>query len=221
MGHSHSQIARDLGIDRATVRRFARAADPGELLVRSAPGIRPSPLDGYTDYLHHRWNQGCHNAARLTEEIIALGYRGSPQTVRRYLHTFRTTGTDLPATSAAPSVRQVTQWICTHPDRLDPGDQAKLQEILARSDPLAATAGHVAAFATMLTNRTGTLESLTAWMAAVDADELPHLHSFTNGLRRDMDAVVNGLTLAHNSGPVEGLVNIMILSTMPSVDPLL
>jgi transposase len=41
----------------------------------------------------------------------------------------------------------------------------------------------------------------------VDTDDLPHLHSFTNGLRRDLDAVVNGLTLHHNSGPVEGIVN--------------
>ena len=31
--------------------------------------------------------------------------------------------------------------------------------------------------------------------------------SFATGLRRDLPAVVNGLTLAHNSGPVEGHVN--------------
>jgi transposase len=207
LGHSHSQIARDLGINRATVRKFARAADPEELLVRSAPGTRPSPLDGYTDHLHRRWDQGCRNAARLTEEIKTRGYDGSPQTVRRYLHTFRAHGTTIPTTPAAPSTRQVTQWICTHPDRLDPNDQAKLQAILARSAPLAATAAHVGAFADMLTGRTGTRDKLTAWMTAVDADDLPHLHSFTNGLRRDLDAVVNGLTLHHNSGPVEGIVN--------------
>jgi len=43
-------------------------------------------------------------------------------------------------------------------------------------------------------------------MDAVDAD-LPVLRSFTAGLRRDLDAVVAGLTLQHNSGPVEGTVN--------------
>ncbi|MGP3919067.1 ISL3 family transposase [Nonomuraea sp. 10N515B] len=208
LGHSHSQIARDLGINRATVRRFARAADPEELLVRSAPGIRSSPIDNYTDYLHHRWNQGCHNAAHLTEEIKERGYRGSPQTVRRYLQHFRTTGSDpLPAKPTTPSTRQVTRWLCTHPDRLDPDDQAKFQDILTRSPPLDATAGHVATFAAMLTGRTGTAENLAAWMAAVDADDLPHLHSFTNGLRRDLDAVINGLTLPHSSGAVEGIVN--------------
>ncbi|MBB4911586.1 transposase [Actinophytocola algeriensis] len=35
----------------------------------------------------------------------------------------------------------------------------------------------------------------------------PHLHRFVRGLRRDYDAVLNGLTLPHNSGAVEGNVN--------------
>ena len=41
-------------------------------------------------------------------------------------------------------------------------------------------------------------------MDAVEADELPHLHRFARGLRRDYAAVLNGLTLPHTSGVVEG-----------------
>ena len=47
---------------------------------------------------------------------------------------------------------------------------------------------------------------LSKWMGAVDAD-LPVLRSFTAGLRRDLAAVVAGLTLDYNSGAVEGTVN--------------
>ncbi|MGI5129729.1 hypothetical protein ACQEVB_23190 [Pseudonocardia sp. CA-107938] len=47
---------------------------------------------------------------------------------------------------------------------------------------------------------------LDAWMAAVDADDPPRLHQFVRGLRRDYDAVRNGLTLPHSSGSVEGNV---------------
>lgn len=43
-------------------------------------------------------------------------------------------------------------------------------------------------------------------MTVVDADDLPALHSFTRGLRRDHEAVVNGLTLPYSSGAVEGNV---------------
>ncbi len=37
LGQNLTTIARELGLSRATVRRFARAGDPGELLAASAP----------------------------------------------------------------------------------------------------------------------------------------------------------------------------------------
>jgi transposase len=44
--------------------------------------------------------------------------------------------------------------------------------------------------------------------AAVEADEQPDLHSdlhsFARGIKRDHDAVINGLTVPWNSGVVEG-----------------
>jgi len=44
-------------------------------------------------------------------------------------------------------------------------------------------------------------------MTDVDATGSPALRSFVTGLRRDLDAVTAGLTLVHNSGPVEGHAN--------------
>jgi transposase len=43
-------------------------------------------------------------------------------------------------------------------------------------------------------------------MDDVQADDLPDLHSFVAGVRRDQDAVVAGLTMRWSSGPVEGHV---------------
>jgi transposase len=57
----------------------------------------------------------------------------------------------------------------------------------------------------MLTQLRG--DRLDGWIAAVGADDLPGLHSFATGLRRDHAAVVNGLTLPFSSGAVEGNVN--------------
>jgi transposase len=61
------------------------------------------------------------------------------------------------------------------------------------------------ASAEMMTGRHG--DRLDAWMDQVNADDLPHLRSFTTGLRKDYEAVLNGLTLPHSSGAVEGNVN--------------
>jgi transposase len=41
----------------------------------------------------------------------------------------------------------------------------------------------------------------------VEGDDQPELRSFAAGIRREYDAVRDGLTLRHNSGPVEGHVN--------------
>jgi transposase len=49
-------------------------------------------------------------------------------------------------------------------------------------------------------------QELPAWLAAVEADDLPELRSLAAGLRRDLAAVTNGLTLEHSSGAVEGNV---------------
>jgi transposase len=85
-GESISAIARRLHLDVQTVRRFARASSPEELLAKTAE--RASVLDGFTDWLHQRWMKGCTDAAQLTKEIRAQGYAGSDQTVRRYLRPF-------------------------------------------------------------------------------------------------------------------------------------
>jgi transposase len=68
-----------------------------------------------------------------------------------------------------------------------------------------ALASHVTAFAEILTGRHG--DRLDDWIAAVEGDDQPDLHSFTRGIRRDYDAVKNGLTLPWSSGKVEGNVN--------------
>ncbi|MEV5880143.1 transposase [Streptomyces sp. NPDC052101] len=57
----------------------------------------------------------------------------------------------------------------------------------------------------MLTGGQG--ERLPDWLDAVRQDDLPSLHTLAAGIDRDRDAVVVGLTLPWNSGPVEGHVN--------------
>jgi transposase len=69
---------------------------------------------------------------------------------------------------------------------------------------LDALRGHVEEFAKMITGLHG--DRLDAWIAAVRTDDLPHLHTFANGLERDHAAVLSGLTLPYSSGAVEGKV---------------
>ncbi len=91
------------------------------------------------------------------------------------------------------------------PGKLKADEHRRLQSLLDRCPELNALAGHVRSFAIMIRELGG--DRLQGWMDAVEADDLPALHSFVAGLRRDHDAVVAGLSLRWSSGPVEGHVN--------------
>jgi len=200
-------IARKLDLNFKTVRRYLRAGSVEALL---AGGVRVSVLDPFKPYLHERLAHGVRNATVLHREITEQGYTGGYKTLARYLRPLRCVDTAtlamLPPRPAPPAVRQVTGWITGLPGHLDPADGARLHAIRVRCPELDAAVRHVAGFARMIKDLSGDQNTLTKWIGAVDAD-LPTLRSFTAGLRRDLDAVVAGLTLDYNSGAVEGTVN--------------
>ena len=100
-------------------------------------------VDDFTDYLHRRWHDGERNATQLFREIKQRGYPGGELAVQRYLRRFRHGRGHAPRPGPKPpSVRQVTSWIMTHPDDLDPRDAAKLRAIRDRNTDLDTAYGH-------------------------------------------------------------------------------
>jgi transposase len=203
-GATIAQAAAALGLSRSTVRRSWQPAAEDDLLA-TARGRRPSLLDPHKPYLGQRWAQGATSARQLHREITARGYPGGYGLVRTYLQALRAVAPPPPPPPAPPKASDITRWITTRPDNLDPGDQASLARARARCPHLDALAACTAAFARILLHRHGHL--LDDWITAADASDLPALHSFTHGLRLDPDAVRNALTLPWNSGKVEGNVN--------------
>ena len=83
-GHGIRAIARELGLGRHTVQRYARAATPVDVL-RGQWSSRASKLDAFKPYLHQRLSERATSATTLYAEITRLGYRGSYGTVSVYL----------------------------------------------------------------------------------------------------------------------------------------
>jgi len=203
-GMSKAAIGRKLGLHPATVRKFANARSVEDLTAVTEQ--RSHLVDPFIGYLHQRWNDGERNATQLFREIQQQGYPGGELAVQRYLRTFRKGRGHAPQPGPKPpSVRQVTSWIMTHPDRLDSRDAAKLASIRNRDQDLNRLVKHVRAFAVMMTGRHG--DRLDNWITATEHDTLAPLTSFASNLRRDLEAVRNGLTLPYSSGPVEGTIN--------------
>jgi transposase len=201
-GKTHTEICKILGLSDKTVRKFRHAATADQAYAGPRQSYRQ--IERFASYLQERWNQGIHDGARLHAEIAAQGYRGSIRSVRRYLQPLRAGLIKPQLPPPPPKVREVTKWITSHPDHLSPAETDNLAQVKSRSPILERLSTHVTAFAEMLTGRHG--DRLDAWLVNADSDDLPHLQSFVQGIRRDHAAVLAGLTLSHSSGPVEGNV---------------
>ncbi|GAA1995325.1 hypothetical protein GCM10009799_22080 [Nocardiopsis rhodophaea] len=204
-GRTIMEIARELGLARNTVRRFARAATAEELLAKDGTGKRPKIIQPFDAYLRRRFAQGCTNATVLWHEIRAMGYEGGRTSVSDHIRPWRQTALPPEPRPQPLSVREATAWITRHPDTLDEDERIALADVLARCPERERLSGHVARFAQLMADRRG--YELEGWMRAAREKRIGELTSFVSGLRRDFDAVRAGLTLPYSSGVVEGHVN--------------
>ena len=203
-GMSKAAIGRRLGLHPATVRKLAQTRSVADLIAKTEQ--RAHLVDDYVAHLHRRWNEGERNATGLFREIRKLGYPGGELAVQRYLHRFRDGRGHAPRPGPKPpTVRKVTAWIMTHPDRLPTDDTDRLRRLRERDLDLDRLTTYVRGFARMMTELHG--ERLEQWITTVEQDTLTPLASFARNLRRDQDAIHAGLTLQHSSGKVEGTVN--------------
>ncbi|MER5226411.1 ISL3 family transposase [Streptomyces flaveus] len=84
-GYPVSEIARRLGLDRKTVRRYR---DTGlDVLLASARDRRNVPLDRFKPYLQAQFAVGNTNATELYEQIRERGFQGGYSTLSRYVRT--------------------------------------------------------------------------------------------------------------------------------------
>jgi transposase len=84
-GEGVKRIARELGVDRKTVRRWLRVG--GWQPRRSQ--LRRRPIDQFTEFITQRGPEVGWNGAVLHRELAGLGFSGSYQQVQRYLKPHR------------------------------------------------------------------------------------------------------------------------------------
>lgn len=212
-GWSLRAIARAMRLNRRTVQDY--------LTSDSAPILRPrarkrSKLDPYRDYIHARWDAGCHDAAVLLDELRQRGYTGGHSILRAYVAPLRRTLPCVIARDAAAtrvcavarptwSPRQLVALFLRQPDDLEGKQQKVLVSIRAASPMLDAVYAAVQAFAVMVRERR--VEGLTDWVDGLRHSEERELRGFAEGLLEDYAAVRAGLTLPESNGPTEGHIN--------------
>lgn len=201
-GRSHSSVARELGLNRRTVSKYARAHTWQEVVRR--PPRKPSTLDPYLGYLQQRWDEGQHSAKILHEELQTKGYLGHYQRVKMAVAPLRR---GLPLDEPRerpPSPREAARWITTHPHRRSPHINEHLPRLLDHCPELRTAHDLVRRFAAMLDNRDAT--SLPEWLDDLANTGLAPLTGLAGSLREDQHAVAQGITTPYNSGVNEGRI---------------
>ena len=212
LGWSKQAIARELGQPQRTVQRFAQAAVFPARQRRTRP---PGQLAPYRSYLEQRLKEGCRNAAQLWRELQNQGFTGSYSAVHAWIAERHPPGapgapgaggaSDPQALSRLPTPRTVTWWLLRPADQLHRTQVTFLHELRERCPVLQQAQELVQEFFRMARERQGA--ALEAWVTHASASGIASLCSFAEGLRRDWEAVVAGLTLPWSNGPVEGQVN--------------
>ncbi len=89
-GMSISDIARELQMDRKTIRKYIEAPSAPRPAKRKKT---KSKLDPFKDYLHQRMIEDqVWNAVKLLEEIKAKGYDGGKTILKDYIKPYREAG---------------------------------------------------------------------------------------------------------------------------------
>jgi len=86
-GVSISEIARQTGRDRKTIRQVVNA--PDLLPPRHPRQVKTCKIDPYVPYLEQRMAEGVLNARKLYGEILTQGYPGKESKVREFVHERR------------------------------------------------------------------------------------------------------------------------------------
>ena len=205
-GASIRRIATELGTERKTVRRWLRL---GHAPLWKQPS-GDSMLNPFVDFLTRRWNEGCRNAAQLWRELVPLGFRGRPTTVRHWVGAGRRrsveqdgcASAELPAVWPVPRGYRLARLLMSDASRLS-ADNELFGTHSLENEPALSTAIIRAQRLNAILRRQ-VIADLDEHLAAAESTLLAR---FAGGLRRDFAAIRAALELPWTTSPVEGQIS--------------
>lgn len=200
-----SRIAAELGSERKTIRRWLQLGHAPSWKQPAGDSI----LNPFAGFLTRRWNEGCRNAAELWHELVPLGFRGRPSTVRHWLGKRRLAAeqdgsgvASLPVVWPIPRGYRLARLLMTDSSELNAEDELFRVRLLEDEPAL----GAAIAWAKQLNAVFQRLVDGNLNEILIAADNTM-LARFAAGLRRDFDAINASLELPWTTSPVEGQIS--------------
>jgi transposase len=202
--YSQQAIGRELNIQRKTIRRWLRT---GQFPERKRPSGRRQRVAGFSDYLHQRWDEGCHNATRLLQEIRDRGYTGCRSMVAKFVAGWRQTGRPTQKLSAPERIapKHAAILATRSGEKITDEQQVLLDRLTTVCPDVIRLRGLALGFRDALRGQDGAV--LQRWINEVKHCEFGPLVRFGYGLQKDLSAVTAAVETRWSSGQVEGQVN--------------
>lgn len=210
-GGSIRGIARELGINKTTVRRLlATPEPPRNQIVHPRPGGITSPkLTPFTAYLQQRWRADCTNGYQLYRELVEHGYDGSRTLVLEAIRSWRPAKPPKPlrhrANQRRSDARRLRRLLLRPLAGLTAEERRAVQQALDANTEVAHGHALTERFRTLLHERD--LAALRPWLADAQASALPSFVGLANGMLADRSAVEAAITEPWSNGIVEGHVH--------------
>ena len=195
-GHSQAAISRTPANQRKTIRRWLRR---GEFPERKPPH-RPMPkVNAFGAYLQQPWNEGCHNATRLYQEIRE---RVDGRALRGRLEEDGRAAR--PEVAQRISPKRATILVARAADRMT-DEQQLLNRITDQCPELGDLRRLALAFRAALAADTST--QLRQWIEGAKRSEFGHVVRFGYSLQKDNSAVAAAVDTSWSTGQMEGQIN--------------
>ncbi len=206
-GKKLREIATSLGIAVNTAMKYVQLPDAPKKQMRST-----RKTSGFESYITQRWMAGVREAMQIFQELQSRGYRGSYQTVARYVANLRTIPAKaLPSHNLAlPQTPKMSVskavWVLGKPaEKLDDDEKKLVVHLCSSSDQVSQAYELAQSFQTMV--RKQQADQLENWLSRAKSSQVPSMRNFATSLRKDQEAVGMALALPWNSGQVEGQIN--------------
>ena len=206
-GLSKSEIGRRSDLNFRTVAKYIKA---DECPIHSGRRKRSGKLSPYMDYMIKRWDEGCHNATQIWREIRKRGFNGSRRTVSEWAtkkrKSMQSSVSELASEKIIPCSASRASWLLvSEEDELKEEDKQALERMKQSDEKVAQAYDLGQRFTKMV--REQQHESLLPWLEDVARSKIDALTGFANGIKQDLAAVTNALSLPWSNGQTEGQVN--------------
>ena len=205
-GLANADIARVVGLDRATVRKYLSLSfNPAKTDFGSK---KPGKLNPYTDTIDAML-MDCRTFKDIEAAIRADGYDGAASTIRMYAtrkrRIFKDSAAETQGDTELIQRKCVTKLLYKPIEKIKDITESQLERVIMEYPAIGSLLDIVQSYRGMIFAKR--VDDIDAWIETAAQNGIDEINSFINGISTDLDAVKNAIRFKYNNGLAEGSVN--------------